>query len=128
MSSDLGTSTRLSTSLAPAAGEWVAAPEWPRRGRLRMGRAMAAVIAAAVIGAGAVTGLVVHGGSSTDGTFSTGDCVVLTSTAVRIADCGAAHDGLVTTVLHESYQTCPGGSDEFDVTDNTGNLCIDRSK
>lgn len=84
---------------------------------------------AAVLVIGAVTGVVTaRGGSSTDSSFSGGDCVALTSSAVRIADCGAHHDGRVTAVLHQTYQTCPAGSEEFDVTDNTGNLCIDRSQ
>jgi hypothetical protein len=68
-----------------------------------------------------------HGGASTDGTFGAGDCVVLGSTTVRQASCGGTHDGKVVAVLHQSYDSCPSGSDEFDVTDNTGNLCVDRS-
>ena len=86
-----------------------------------------AVLAVALVAG--VTGLVTtRGGSSSDGTFSSGDCIALTSSAVRLADCGGHHDGQVTAVLHQTYQTCPAGSDEFDVTDDTGNLCIDRSQ
>lgn len=87
------------------------------------------IIIALVVVAGAIAGFVTtRGGSSTDGTFSTGDCVTLTSSTVHLADCGSQHDGKITAVLHQSYQTCPSGSDEFDVTDNTGNLCIDRTQ
>jgi hypothetical protein len=101
----------------------------PPRGRLRGSRSLLWIGVLAVVLVAGITGLVTtRGGSSTDGTFSTGDCVALTSSAVRLADCGGGHDGRITAVLHQTYQTCPAGSDEFDVTDNTGNLCIDRSK
>jgi hypothetical protein len=87
------------------------------------------VVLLVVIVAGVATFLSTrHGGASTDGSFATGDCVVLTSSAVRKADCGIAHDGRITAVLHQSYDTCPSGSDEFDVTDNTGNLCVDKAQ
>ena len=113
MSDDPGTSTAA-----------VTAPGRPRTTRPVLWIAILAVAAVA-----AVTGLVTtRGGSSTDGSFAGGDCVTLTSSAVRAADCGGHHDGQVTAVLHQTYQTCPSGSEEFDVTDNTGNLCIDRSQ
>ena len=60
-------------------------------------------------------------------TGASGRCVVLTASSVRPADCGGVHDGRITTVLRQSYDSCPAGSDEYDVTDNSGNLCIDRS-
>jgi len=55
-----------------------------------------------------------------------GDCVVLTSSAVHRVDCGSAHDGKVSAVLHRPYESCPVGSDEYDLADNSANLCIDR--
>ena len=61
------------------------------------------------------------------GASSRAGCVVLTASSVRSADCGGVHDGRITTVLQQTYDSCPPGSDEYDVTDNTGNLCIDRS-
>ena len=101
----------------------------PKRSEETMNRPVLWITIVAVLVIGAVAGVVTtRGGSSTDGTFSSGDCVALTSSAVRPADCGAHHDGRVTAVLHQTYQTCPGGSEEFDVTDSTGNLCIDRSQ
>lgn len=63
--------------------------------------------------------------SSTDGTFTAGDCVKLNSTTVTKADCLGAHDGQIIQVVHGG-QSCPSGTDEFDVTDGTGNLCIDK--
>lgn len=132
MSDDPGTSTPTSTATPPAAAEWgaqqpPAAP--PARRGVRSPRSLIWIGVAAVLVVGGVTGFVTtRGGSSTDGTFSTGDCVTLTTSTVHIADCGGQHDGQITAVLHQSYQTCPSGSDEFDVTDNTGNLCVDRSK
>ncbi|HZS15779.1 MAG TPA: hypothetical protein VFC09_14385 [Candidatus Dormibacteraeota bacterium] len=99
-----------------------------RRGILAT-RSLLTIVIAVIVVAGAIAGFVTtRGGSSTDGTFSTGDCVTLTSSQVRLASCSATYDGKVTAVLHQSYQTCPSGSDEFDVTDGTGNLCIDRSQ
>jgi len=114
MSDDPGTST--ATSTAPPNGRRTTRPLlW------------IAVLAVALVAG--VTGLVTtRGASGSDGSFSSGDCIALTSSAVRPADCGGHHDGLVTAVLHQTYQTCPAGSDEFDVTDDTGNLCIDRSQ
>ena len=63
--------------------------------------------------------------ASTDGTFHAGDCVTLTSTTVHNADCSSAHDAQIIQVIHGS-ETCPAGTQEFDVTDNTGNLCLDK--
>ncbi len=126
-------STPSATPPPPSAGEWSSAPAAPPS-RVRSGlRALPGVVwivIAVIVVVGAVAGVVTtrNGGSSTDGTFSTGDCVTLTSSAVHLADCGSKHDGKITAVLHQSYQVCPSGSDEFDVTDNTGNLCIDRGK
>jgi hypothetical protein len=55
-----------------------------------------------------------------------GDCVALTSSAVHRVACSSAHDGQVSAVLHRPYETCPVGSDEYDLADNSANLCIDR--
>ena len=112
---------------APPAAEWGVLPQpaTPRRSR----RAVITVAVAAVVLVLGLVGFLTtrHSGSSTDGSFSTGNCVALTSSQVRLAPCGGTHDGRITAVLHQSYETCPSGSDEFDVTDNTGNLCVDRS-
>jgi hypothetical protein len=62
--------------------------------------------------------------SSTDGTFSAGDCVSLSSTRVTKTDCGGAHDAQIIEVVH-SKQMCPSDTQEFDVNDGTGNLCLD---
>ncbi len=64
--------------------------------------------------------------SSTDGTFKAGDCVSLSTTRVTQADCGRAHDAQIIQVLHGT-ETCPAGTTEFQVTDGTGNLCLDKS-
>lgn len=64
--------------------------------------------------------------ASTDGTFHAGDCVTLNSTSVHYADCSSAHDAQIIQVIHGS-QSCPSGTEEYDVNDNTGNLCLDKS-
>jgi hypothetical protein len=64
--------------------------------------------------------------SSTDGTFKAGNCVSLSTTRVTQADCGSAHDAQIIQVIH-GKQTCPSGTEEFDVNDGTGNLCLDRA-
>jgi hypothetical protein len=63
--------------------------------------------------------------SSTDGTFSGGDCVSLSATRVTKMTCNGAHDAQVIEVIHGNH-ACPIGTEEFDVTDGTGNLCLDR--
>lgn len=90
-------------------------------------RVIVTTVVVLIAGIGALIGVFHHGsgGSSTDGTFSTGDCVRVTSSSVANADCGGSHDGRITAVLHDSYSSCPSGSQEFDVNDNTGNLCVD---
>jgi hypothetical protein len=59
--------------------------------------------------------------------FASGDCVVLTSTDVREANCASGHDGRVVTVLRQTYQACPPGSDEVDSAGTTASLCVDRT-
>jgi hypothetical protein len=63
--------------------------------------------------------------SSTDGTFKAGDCVSLSTSRVTQATCTGAHDAQIIRVIH-AKETCPGGTEEFDVNDGTGNLCLDR--
>lgn len=81
-------------------------------------------IAVAVVGVSAATAAVVH--SRADRAFIPGDCVVVTSSAVQRVDCGSTHDGQVSAVLHRPYESCPAGSDEYDLADNSANLCIAR--
>jgi hypothetical protein len=116
-------------SAPPPATQWGAMPQTQAPPPRRSPRTVISIaIAVVVVVAGLVAFLTArHGGSSSDGAFNTGDCVTLTSSQVRLASCGDTHDGRITAVLHQSYDTCPSGSDEYDVTDNTGNLCIDRS-
>ena len=63
--------------------------------------------------------------SSTDGTFQAGNCVSLSASRVTQADCGGAHDAQIIQVIHAGHG-CPLGTEEFDVNDGTGNLCLDR--
>ncbi len=89
---------------------------------------VAALVVAAVIGAALTSShssrLPLVSSQSTDGTFHSGDCVSLSSTRVTKSDCGGAHDAQVIQVLH-GQQTCLSGTNEFDVNDGSGNLCLD---
>jgi hypothetical protein len=89
---------------------------------------VAALVVLAVIGASVASHnsrYPIVSSSSTDGTFSAGDCVSLSTTRVTKADCATAHDAQIIEVIHGD-SSCPAGTEEFDVNDGTGNLCLDR--
>jgi hypothetical protein len=117
----------------PIPASYAPAPIGARRGwRNRRLVILLAVIALLVI-AGVVGAVVashnsrftIVSSSSTDGTFSAGDCVSLSATRVTKRDCTGAHDAQIIQVIHGN-QTCPSRTEEFDVNDGTGNLCLDR--
>jgi hypothetical protein len=123
------------SSLPPVPAGYGAAPppvsrgsRWLNRRLLIVLAVLAALVVIAVIGA-AVAGhnsrYTIVSSSSTDGTFSAGDCVSLSATRVTKAQCTSAHDAQIIQVIH-AKQTCPSGTEEFDVNDGTGNLCLDR--
>jgi hypothetical protein len=124
-------------SLPPVPGGYGVAPPPVSRGRRWLNRRLLIVVAvivvlvvAAVIGSAISSShrsrLPLVGSQSTDGTFHSGDCVSLSATRVTKSDCGGAHDAQVIQVIHGN-QTCPGGTQEFDVNDGTGNLCLDSA-
>jgi hypothetical protein len=97
-----------------------------------------AVLAALFAGATSVLGhhssqssTVVKGGSTTDGVFTTGDCVNVTGKnsvggQVTWADCSGPNSDKVTAVLHNSGDVCLSGSEEIDLQGSVGNLCVAR--
>jgi hypothetical protein len=101
---------------------------WLTRRLLIVAAVIAALIVAAVIGAAVShsTHQAIVNSSSTDGTFNAGDCVSVSATRATKADCGGAHDAQIIQVIHGT-QTCSGGTVEFEVTDGTGSLCLDKS-
>jgi hypothetical protein len=121
--------------MPPVSPGYTAEPPPVARGGGRLNRRLLIVLAvivvlvvAAFVGAALrshSSRYTIVGSSSTDGTFSAGDCVSLSATRVTKADCGSAHDAQIIQVIHAG-QTCPGGTEEFDVSDSTGNLCLDR--
>jgi hypothetical protein len=128
------------TPLAPATGPPVldgygVPPPPVSRGRGWLTRRLVivlAVVAALVVAAVVGVAISSHSSrlplvtsSSTDGTFSAGDCVSLSATRVTKTDCGGAHDAQIIQVIH-AQQGCPSGTVEFDVNDGSGNLCLDR--
>ena len=117
------------------AGAYTAAPPpvsrgtgWLIRRLLIVAVVIAVLVVAALIGAAVshTTHQTVVSSSSTDGTFTAGDCVSVSATRVTKADCSGAHDAQIIQVIHGT-QTCPGGTVEFEVTDGTGSLCLDKS-
>jgi hypothetical protein len=111
----------------------MAAPPPPRRRRYPAWAVILAVIVVAAAVAIVASQLSRHNSrftiidsASTDNTFHGGDCVILNPSSVDKADCSANHDGQIIVVIH-AVGTCPAGTDEYDVRDNTGNLCVDRS-
>lgn len=123
------------SSLPPIPAGYGAAPPPVSRSRGRRNRrllivlaVLAALVVLAVIGAVVASHnsrFPIVSSSSTDGTFSAGDCVSLSATRVTKAQCTGAHDAQIIRVIH-AKETCPGGTEEFDVNDGTGNLCLDR--
>lgn len=86
--------------------------------------ALVAALVATVVSHGTHDSIV--SSSSTDGTFIAGNCVSLSATRATKVDCGGAHDALIVQVIH-SPQACAAGTVEFEVTDGTGSLCLDKS-
>jgi hypothetical protein len=103
-------------------------PGWLNRPLLLIATVVLLLVIAAVIGAAIshTTSATIVSSSSTDGTFNAGDCVSLSATRVTKADCSSAHDAQIIQVIHGT-QSCPAGTVEFEVTDGTGSLCLDKS-
>ena len=126
--------TPATSSVPPIPAGYGAASPPVRRGGFLTRRlvivlaVIAALVGIAVIGAAVAahnSRFTIVTSSSTDGTFSAGDCVSLSATRVTKMTCTGAHDAQIIQVIHAT-QMCPGGTEEFDVNDGTGNLCLDR--
>ncbi len=120
--------------LPPPPGHGAAAPPvsrgggWLTRRLVTVLAIIAALVVVAVIGAAISSShgsrLPLVSSQSSDGTFHSGDCVSLSATRVTKSDCGGAHDAQIIEVVHGN-QACPAGTQEFDVNDGSGNLCLD---
>jgi hypothetical protein len=122
----------LSEQQGHSAAPWSGQPSWPavapppaRPGRSPFATRYLVAIVAGLVAVAVAVVLVVQQRATHPG-LRPGDCVSLTSSAVQLVGCGSAHDGQVSAVLHTPYETCPTGSDEYDLADNSANLCIDR--